>query len=141
MGAIPHVMNLLTLMLLVFFIFSAMGVELFSTILCDEDHPCHAISPLANFENFGMGTLTLFRIVTGDNWNGLFKDCLRTDPECNNSNDCEGAHANCCTAKYLSIPYFITFCVVTQLIMLNIVVAVLMEETKKRGEQDAETKT
>merc|ERR1740117_1851661 len=117
---IPHVLNLMALLMLVFFVFSAMGVELFGTILCDSDHPCHAINNYANFENFGMGVLTLFRIVTGDNWNGLFKDTLRMAPDCNDTDGCEGVGANCCTAKYLSIPYFVIFCVVSQLVMLNI---------------------
>ena len=94
-GALPHVGNLTVLLLLLLFIFSAMGVELFGTIVCDDLHPCNGMSKYANFENFGIGMLTLFRVVTGDNWHGMFKDALREAPDCNDSPECEGAGANC----------------------------------------------
>ena len=34
---------------------------------------CDGLSKHANFHNFGMALLTLFRIFTGDNWNGIMK--------------------------------------------------------------------
>lgn len=40
---------------------------------CDDDHPCQGLSEHAHFQNFGMGFLTLFRVATGDNWNGIMK--------------------------------------------------------------------
>ena len=38
-----------------------------------------------------MAFLTLFRIATGDNWNGIMKDTLRD--ECDDTEDCL---ENCC---------------------------------------------
>lgn len=40
---------------------------------CSEDHPCDGLGEHAHFKNFGMAFLTLFRIATGDNWNGIMK--------------------------------------------------------------------
>ena len=117
--ALPQVGNLGLLFFLLFFIFAALGVELFgrlgkfqghkinfwshykfksyfifyfatithlsnnsSCILlsihilpieCSEEHPCEGLSSHAHFMNFGMGFLTLFRVATGDNWNGIMK--------------------------------------------------------------------
>lgn len=34
---------------------------------------CDGLSKHAHFHNFGMAFLTLFRIATGDNWNGIMK--------------------------------------------------------------------
>ena len=34
---------------------------------------CEGLSKHAHFQNFGMAFLTLFRIATGDNWNGIMK--------------------------------------------------------------------
>lgn len=65
--------NLGLLFFLLFFIFAALGVELFGRLLCDDDHPCEGLGEHANFENFGMAFLTLFRVATGDNWNGIMK--------------------------------------------------------------------
>ena len=90
--------------MLLFFIFAALGVELFGDLgelgqggqrsqgwklrdswansspsplpscsECDETHPCEGLGRHATFRNFGMAFLTLFRVSTGDNWNGIMK--------------------------------------------------------------------
>lgn len=40
---------------------------------CNVNNPCEGLSRHATFENFGMAFLTLFRVSTGDNWNGIMK--------------------------------------------------------------------
>ena len=96
--------NLGLLFMLLFFIFAALGVELFGDLgelgqggqrsqgwklrdsransrpsplppcsECDETHPCEGLGRHATFRNFGMAFLTLFRVSTGDNWNGIMK--------------------------------------------------------------------
>jgi Ion transport protein len=40
---------------------------------CSEAHPCEGLGKHAHFRNFGMAFLTLFRVATGDNWNGIMK--------------------------------------------------------------------
>lgn len=40
---------------------------------CSEEHPCEGLGVHAHFQNFGMAFLTLFRVATGDNWNGIMK--------------------------------------------------------------------
>lgn len=52
--ALPQVGNLGLLFFLLFFIFAALGVELFGKLACDEKHPCEGLGEHANFENFGM---------------------------------------------------------------------------------------
>ena len=44
---------------------------------CKEEYPCQGLGEHANFRNFGIAYLTLFRVATGDNWNGIMKDTLR----------------------------------------------------------------
>lgn len=44
---------------------------------CSEDNPCEGLSRHATFTNFGMAFLTLFRVSTGDNWNGIMKVIAR----------------------------------------------------------------
>ena len=112
MQALPQVGNLGLLFFLLFFIFAALGVELFGRLgkktcfmmqetfmlytiyceismnlrriavvifvfstfpECDEEYPCQGLGEHAHFKNFGMGFLTLFRVATGDNWNGIMK--------------------------------------------------------------------
>ncbi|OXB81907.1 UNVERIFIED_CONTAM: hypothetical protein H355_015104 [Colinus virginianus] len=61
--------NLGLLFMLLFFIYAALGVELFGKLDCSEENPCEGLSRHATFTNFGMAFLTLFRVSTGDNWN------------------------------------------------------------------------
>jgi predicted membrane metal-binding protein len=63
------------LFFLLFFIFAALGVELFGKLECTEERPCSGLDKHAHFKDFGIAFLTLFRIATGDNWNGIMKVC------------------------------------------------------------------
>uniref|UniRef100_A0A8B9JUS0 Calcium channel, voltage-dependent, T type, alpha 1H subunit b n=1 Tax=Astyanax mexicanus TaxID=7994 RepID=A0A8B9JUS0_ASTMX len=130
--ALPQVGNLGLLFMLLFFIYAALGVELFGKLECSEENPCEGLSRHATFENFGMAFLTLFRVSTGDNWNGIMKDTLR---ECKSGDRC---------LSYLPLVsplYFVTFVLVAQFVLVNVVVAVLMkhlEESNKEASEEAE---
>ncbi|XP_053202085.1 voltage-dependent T-type calcium channel subunit alpha-1G-like isoform X3 [Panonychus citri] len=134
MQALPQVGNLGLLFFLLFFIFAALGVELFGRLECDDDHPCQGLSEHAHFQNFGMAFLTLFRVATGDNWNGVMKDTLRD--QCDSSRDCL---RNCCVSPIIAPLYFVIFVLLAQFVLVNVVVAVLMkhlEESHKNMEED-----
>ncbi|XP_019646513.1 PREDICTED: voltage-dependent T-type calcium channel subunit alpha-1H-like isoform X8 [Branchiostoma belcheri] len=137
MKALPQVGNLGLLFFLLFFIFAALGVELFGKIACSMEHPCSGLGKHANFENFGMAFLTLFRVGTGDNWNGIMKDTLRGPPDCDDSEDCK---ANCCVSAILAPIYFVSFVLMAQFVLVNVVVAVLMKnmEDSNRSMADDE---
>lgn len=49
------------------------GLYFVSVSVCDELHPCEGLGRYATFKNFGMAFLLLFRVSTGDNWNGIMK--------------------------------------------------------------------
>ncbi|CAH6786609.1 Cacna1h [Phodopus roborovskii] len=131
--ALPQVGNLGLLFMLLFFIYAALGVELFGRLECSEDNPCEGLSRHATFTNFGMAFLTLFRVSTGDNWNGIMKDTLR---------ECAREDKHCLSyLPALSPVYFVTFVLVAQFVLVNVVVAVLMkhlEESNKEAREDAE---
>ncbi|XP_074649472.1 voltage-dependent T-type calcium channel subunit alpha-1H-like [Tubulanus polymorphus] len=134
--ALPQVGNLGLLFFLLFFIFAALGVELFGRLECSHEHPCEGLGMHAHFENFGMAFLTLFRVATGDNWNGIMKDTLRED--CDSTDDCV---KNCCVSPIISPVYFVVFVLMAQFVLVNVVVAVLMkhlEESHKHMDDDAE---
>ncbi|CAF5183456.1 unnamed protein product, partial [Rotaria sp. Silwood1] len=64
---LPQVENLGLLFFLLFFIFTALGVELFGILKCNEERPCTGLDKHAHFTDFDIAFLTLFRIATGDN--------------------------------------------------------------------------
>uniref|UniRef100_A0A8C7KZ70 Voltage-dependent T-type calcium channel subunit alpha n=1 Tax=Oncorhynchus kisutch TaxID=8019 RepID=A0A8C7KZ70_ONCKI len=114
--ALPQVGNLGLLFMLLFFIYAALGVELFGELVCNADYPCEGMSRHATFENFGMAFLTLFQVSTGDNWNGIMKDTLRECPPGPSDYPCH-------------------------FVLINVVVAVLMkhlDDSNKEAQEDAE---
>ncbi|XP_014366903.2 voltage-dependent T-type calcium channel subunit alpha-1G isoform X2 [Papilio machaon] len=134
MQALPQVGNLGLLFFLLFFIFAALGVELFGRLECSDDIPCQGLGEHAHFANFGMAFLTLFRVATGDNWNGIMKDTLRED--CDSSVDCV---RNCCVSTIIAPIFFVVFVLMAQFVLVNVVVAVLMkhlEESHKQMEDE-----
>ncbi|XP_054719182.1 voltage-dependent T-type calcium channel subunit alpha-1H-like, partial [Uloborus diversus] len=136
MQALPQVGNLGLLFFLLFFIFAALGVELFGRLECTEDLPCEGLGEHAHFKDFGMAFLTLFRVATGDNWNGIMKDTLRDN--CDYSSDCI---KNCCISPIIAPLYFVIFVLMAQFVLVNVVVAVLMkhlEESHKQMDDDME---
>ncbi|GAA6069502.1 voltage-dependent T-type calcium channel subunit alpha-1G isoform X1, partial [Tachysurus ichikawai] len=108
-----------------------LGVELFGDLICDDLHPCEGLGRYATFKNFGMAFLLLFRVSTGDNWNGIMKDTLR---------DC--AHdTGTCYNTVVSPIYFVSFVLTAQFVLVNVVIAVLMkhlEESNKEAKEEAE---
>lgn len=139
MQALPQVGNLGLLFFLLFFIFAALGVELFGRLECSDEHPCQGLGEHAHFANFGMAFLTLFRVATGDNWNGIMKDTLRD--ECDDEADCV---RNCCVSSIIAPIFFVIFVLMAQFVLVNVVVAVLMkhlEESHKQMEDELDMET
>ncbi len=131
--------NLGLLFFLLFFIFAALGVELFGRLECSEENPCQGLGEHAHFANFGMAFLTLFRVATGDNWNGIMKDTLRD--ECDDAADCV---KNCCVSTVIAPIFFVIFVLMAQFVLVNVVVAVLMkhlEESHKQMEDEMDMDT
>uniref|UniRef100_A0A8C4IQV5 Ion transport domain-containing protein n=1 Tax=Dicentrarchus labrax TaxID=13489 RepID=A0A8C4IQV5_DICLA len=121
--ALPQVGNLGLLFMLLFFIYAALGVELFGELVCNADYPCEGMSRHATFENFGMAFLTLFQVSTGDNWNGIMK--VR----------------RCIQNIFISPMYFVSFVLTAQFVLINVVVAVLMkhlDDSNKEAQEEAE---
>ncbi|XP_042248120.1 voltage-dependent T-type calcium channel subunit alpha-1I isoform X5 [Thunnus maccoyii] len=136
--ALPQVGNLGLLFMLLFFIYAALGVELFGELVCNEDYPCEGMSRHATFENFGMAFLTLFQVSTGDNWNGIMKDTLR---ECPPDHGTDVDYACNPSLQFISPMYFVSFVLTAQFVLINVVVAVLMkhlDDSNKEAAEEAE---
>uniref|UniRef100_A0A8C4P1E8 Calcium channel, voltage-dependent, T type, alpha 1H subunit a n=1 Tax=Dicentrarchus labrax TaxID=13489 RepID=A0A8C4P1E8_DICLA len=112
--------------LFMIFLFYEYGLNmkvLFGIDKCNDSNPCEGLSRHATFENFGMAFLTLFRVSTGDNWNGIMKDTLR---------ECRKEDRQCLTYLPLVSPiYFVTFVLMAQFVLVNVVVAVLMKHLEE----------
>ena len=77
MFSIPALVNVFMLLMLIFFMFSIMGVFSFGTIKEGD-----VLDDLKSFNNFQDSFLLLFAITTGEDWNKIMFDCSRTLPDC-----------------------------------------------------------
>ncbi|GLD60917.1 voltage-dependent T-type calcium channel subunit alpha-1H-like isoform X1 [Lates japonicus] len=125
---LTQVGNICLLFTFFFFIYAALGVELFGKLECTIDHLCMGLHRHANFKHFGMALLTLYQVCTGDNWNGIMKDTLR---ECRPDDD------GC--LRYLSWAspiFFTSFVIMAQFVLVNLVVAAIMQALEDSHENN-----
>ena len=102
-----------------------------SILECNDENACQGLGEHAHFKNFFIAFLTLFRIATGDNWNGIMKDTLRQEG-CDKSTECV---TNCCASPIIAPMFFVIFVLMAQFVLVNVVVAVLMKHLEESNKQ------
>ena len=113
---LPALSNIGAFMFMLIFMYAVLGMNFFGGVKHGEYLNRHA-----NFENVLSSMEVLFRVTTGENWNGIMHD-LMIGPE----DGCvEYPKSNCGTP--LAILYFISFLLITAFIMLNLLIAVILE--------------
>ncbi|XP_034549483.1 voltage-dependent T-type calcium channel subunit alpha-1H-like isoform X2 [Notolabrus celidotus] len=128
---LSQVGNICLLFMFFFFIYAALGVELFGKLECTEDFRCLGLHRYANFRNFGTALLALYRVCTGDNWSLILKDTLRECPP--------GRHGCPSYLHWVAPIYFISFVIMAQFVLINLVVAAISQalEDSKQEEDNA----
>ncbi|XP_063242181.1 sodium leak channel NALCN isoform X2 [Bacillus rossius redtenbacheri] len=106
-------------MFLLVFFYALAGTILFGTVKYGE-----GIGRRANFESPVTGVAMLFRIVTGEDWNKIMHDCMVQPPYCTPADNYWETDCGNFTA---SLVYFCSFYVIITYIMLNLLVAIIME--------------
>ena len=80
---VGKIMNVIALYLIFLFIYSIIGCFCFKDIRKGTE-----INTYINFNNFLNGMLTLFKILTCDNWGNLMIDTMKEPPNCVQNQDC-----------------------------------------------------
>ncbi|XP_055373903.1 sodium leak channel NALCN isoform X2 [Condylostylus longicornis] len=106
-------------MFLLVFFYALAGTILFGTVKYGE-----GIGRRANFGSPVTGVAMLFRIVTGEDWNKIMHDCMVQPPYCTMATNYWETDCGNFTA---SLIYFCTFYVIITYIVLNLLVAIIME--------------
>jgi len=75
--SLPALTSIGLVLLLVFFVYAIIGISLFGKVIRGD-----FLTENANFESFPIAMLTVFRMSTGETWNGLMHDCLKQPPYC-----------------------------------------------------------
>ncbi|XP_073899137.1 sodium leak channel NALCN isoform X4 [Castor canadensis] len=107
-------------MFLLLLCYAFAGVVLFGTVKYGENINRHA-----NFSSAGKAITVLFRIVTGEDWNKIMHDCMVQPPFC--TPDELTYWATDCGNYAGALMYFCSFYVIIAYIMLNLLVAIIVE--------------
>lgn len=71
---IPQMINVTFLLILFFYIYSVMGVELFATVMFN-----YPLNENVNFRTVGSSMLTLMRVSTGEDWQAIMHAVSRSE--------------------------------------------------------------
>ncbi|XP_034028881.1 voltage-dependent L-type calcium channel subunit alpha-1D [Thalassophryne amazonica] len=117
--ALPYVGLLIAM---IFFIYAVIGMQTFGKIAKDD---MTEINRNCNFQTFFMAVLVLFRCATGEQWQEIMLAALpgrRCDPEA----DTEHGEEFTCGSN-LSYIYFISFFMLCAYLIINLFIAVIMD--------------
>lgn len=109
---------ILGLFVLVLF-YSFMGVQLFGSVKFGEN-----LSRQANFKSAKLGIITMFRIVTGEDWYRMMHDCMIGEPYCTRG---KNVWETDCGNFGISFVFFSSFYIIITHMVLNLLVAIIME--------------
>jgi len=116
---LPSLMNVTTLLGMVMFIYTVLGMSFFGDMPRCPEGPCPygLYNHHANFRSFHKGFFTLFRMSTGESWNGIMHDCAAV------------------YGSKVSF-FFVSYMVIGSSLMFNLVIAILLDEFSTMGASD-----
>nr|XP_036870220.1 sodium channel protein type 10 subunit alpha isoform X1 [Manis javanica] len=134
MMSLPALFNIGLLLFLVMFIYSIFGMASFAYVKWEA-----GIDDMFNFQTFANSMLCLFQITTSAGWDGLLSPILNTgppycDPNLPNSN---GSHGDC-GSPAVGILFFTTYIIISFLIVVNMYIAVILENFSVATEESTE---
>ena len=143
--SIPSIVNIGTLLLLLFFIYAVIGMQLFSFIPDNDE-----VNQRANFRSFGSAMFLLLRFSTGENWNGFMRsimvntsDCVMFPkynpdaPWCLTDEDYPTCtEINGCGADFSAFIYFYSFTLLISFVIMNLFVGIVLEAFENGNEGD-----
>uniref|UniRef100_A0A2K5SD67 Sodium channel protein n=1 Tax=Cebus imitator TaxID=2715852 RepID=A0A2K5SD67_CEBIM len=134
MMSLPALFNIGLLLFLVMFIYSIFGMANFPHVKWEA-----GIDDMFNFQTFANSMLCLFQITTSAGWDGLLSPILNTgppycDPNLPNSNGSRGD----CGSPAVGILFFTTYIIISFLIVVNMYIAVILENFNVATEESTE---
>ncbi|XP_044762302.1 voltage-dependent calcium channel type A subunit alpha-1 isoform X16 [Coccinella septempunctata] len=115
--ALPYVCLLIAML---FFIYAIIGMQVFGNI---KEIPGEDINRHNNFRNFVQGLMLLFRCATGEAWPSIMLSCVK-HKECDPNANKPDPHS---CGSNLAYAYFVSFIFFCSFLMLNLFVAVIMD--------------
>uniref|UniRef100_A0A4W6FZ25 Sodium channel protein n=1 Tax=Lates calcarifer TaxID=8187 RepID=A0A4W6FZ25_LATCA len=135
MMSLPALFNIGLLLFLVMFIYAIFGMSNFAYVKKEA-----GIDDLFNFETFGNSMICLFQITTSAGWDGLLAPILNKNAyECSSSTEHPGSSVKGdCGNPAVGIAFFVSYIIVCFLIVVNMYIAVILENFGVATEESAD---
>ncbi|XP_065108405.1 sodium channel, voltage-gated, type I-like, alpha [Paramisgurnus dabryanus] len=135
MMSLPALFNIGLLLFLVMFIYAIFGMSSFAYVKKTD-----GIDEMFNFETFGNSMLCLFQITTSAGWDGLLAPMLNTgEPDCDPKKTFIGSNVKGdCGNPAVGIFFFVSYVIICFLIVVNMYIAVILENFSVATEESAE---
>ncbi|XP_073351599.1 sodium channel, voltage-gated, type I like, alpha b isoform X6 [Pagrus major] len=135
MMSLPALFNIGLLLFLVMFIYAIFGMSNFAYVKRES-----GIDDMFNFETFGNSMICLFQITTSGGWDGLLAPILnKREPDCDSQMEHPGNYykGNCGNPS-VGIFFFVSYIIICFLIVVNMYIAVILENFSVATEESAE---
>ncbi|NWV10032.1 SCN5A protein, partial [Ptilonorhynchus violaceus] len=119
--SLPALVNIGLLLFLIMFIYAIVGMANFACLRWEG-----GIDSIFNFQTFCGSFLCLFQITTSAGWDGLLAPVLKQSDTCAPKN-LTGTEKNNCTNRAFGILYFVSYVIISFLIVVNMYIAVILE--------------
>ncbi|NXE38611.1 SCN5A protein, partial [Ptilorrhoa leucosticta] len=129
--SLPALVNIGLLLFLIMFIYAIVGMANFASL-----QPQDGIDNIFNFKTFSGSILCLFQITTSAGWDSLLAPVLKQSDACalklnltENSN---------CINRGFGIVYFVSYIIISFLIVVNMYIAVILENFSVATEESTD---
>ncbi len=127
--SVPYLLNMIVLMLIIITMYAVVGMNIFPYLKWRNGINTHA-----NFSKFSLAFVALLRVCTGEGWNILLDDCLRSlrpNDICYDISNFEaferhGRDFMGC-GHNIAYVYFISFVIVFSYVILNLFTGIVIE--------------
>nr|XP_004662158.2 sodium channel protein type 10 subunit alpha isoform X1 [Jaculus jaculus] len=134
MMSLPALFNIGLLLFLVMFIYSIFGMANFAYVKWEA-----GIDDMFNFQTFANSMLCLFQITTSAGWDGLLSPILNTGPPyCDPNLPISSGTRGDCGNPAVGIVFFTTYIIISFLIVVNMYIAVILENFNVATEESTE---
>ncbi len=137
MISLPALLNIGTLLFLFIFIYAIFGMTLFGHVRITG-----MLDDVVNFQTFGNSMLLLFRLCTAGGWNEILLPLFISAPDCDPDHftmpdgRVKVISGGDCGSEGLATFYMVTFIILTYLLIINMYIAVILENFNQAHEQE-----
>ncbi|XP_065581599.1 sodium channel protein para-like isoform X2 [Artemia franciscana] len=125
--SLPALFNICLLLFLVMFIYAIFGMSFFMNVKRRA-----GLDDTFNFETFGKAMILLFQMSTSAGWDSVL-DGIINEEECDLP-DPENGYAGDCGSATIGIAYLLSYLVISFLIVINMYIAVILENYSQATE-------